>query len=646
MADAGSLLIQTPGSAPSVPAPATDDADYRLMVEAASDYAIFLLDTEGRVRSWNVGAQRIKGYEAHEIIGRHFSVFYPPEQLTRGWPEHELKMARLSGRFEDEGWRLRKDGTRFWANVVITRLITPAGEFRGFSKITRDLSERRRQEEQLRMSEERFRLLVESVKDYAIFMLDPAGRVISWNAGARRFKGYEANEIIGRHFSVFYPPEVQATGWPDEELRIARRDGSFEEEGWRLRKDGSRFWADVVITAVHDASGALRGFAKVTRDLTERRRVSSLEDEGRRISTFLAMLGHELRNPLAPISNALALMNRLKLDNPQLQLASDTISRQLRQMVRLVDDLLDVGRITSGKIRLEARPVDLKAVIAEALEAMSPLAADKSQRLEVEVEPDAMWTLGDRARLIQVLSNLLGNAIKFTPAGGHLHLRAGRRGDQAELSVRDDGPGIAPQDLQRIFNLFEQGEQDIARSQGGLGLGLSLVQQLVTLHGGEVAAFSKGLPGEGSEFVVRLPLGPAPVTPEKPAPACAQHDGRPFVLVVDDNQDAAQTMSALMDALGCRSAVRHDGITALAAIKQLAPDLVLLDIGLPGLSGLEVAERARAEIAHPPPLIAVSGYGQERDRQLSFEAGFFAHLTKPVDVEQLESLLTRLLGAR
>ncbi|OUM03657.1 PAS domain-containing hybrid sensor histidine kinase/response regulator [Variovorax sp. JS1663] len=647
MADAaGSVPVPLAGPSSSGTVPALDDADYRLMVEAVSDYAIFLLDPEGRVRSWNTGARRIKGYEAHEVIGRHFSLFYPAEQLARGWPEHELKMARETGRFEDEGWRLRKDGTRFWANVVITRLLGPGGEFRGFSKITRDLSERRRQEEQLRMSEERFRLLVDSVTDYAIFMLDPAGHVISWNAGARRFKGYEASEIIGRHFSVFYPPEVQATGWPAEELRIARRDGSFEDEGWRVRKDGSRFWANVVITAVYDASGVLRGFAKVTRDLTERRRVSSLEDEGRRISTFLAMLGHELRNPLAPISNALALMNRLKLDSPQLQLVNDTISRQLRQVVRLVDDLLDVGRITSGKIRLEARPVDLKDVIAEALEAMGPLAADKSQQLQVEVEPAAIWITGDRARLIQVLSNLLGNAIKFTPAGGHVHLRAGRQGEHAELSVRDDGPGIAPRDQQRIFNLFEQGEQDIARSQGGLGLGLSLVQQLVSLHGGEVAAFSKGVPGEGSEFVVRLPIGPAPATPEKPAPACTPHDGRPFVLVVDDNQDAAQTMSALMDALGCRSAVRHDGLTALEAIKQLAPDLVLLDIGLPGLSGLEVAERARAEIAHPPPLIAVSGYGQERDRQLSFEAGFFAHLTKPVDVEQLENLLTRLLDRR
>ncbi|VTU18050.1 Aerobic respiration control sensor protein ArcB [Variovorax sp. PBS-H4] len=616
------------------------------MVDAVGDYAIFLLDPSGAIRSWNTGARKIKGYEAHEVIGRHFSLFYPPEQLQRGWPDYELRVARETGRFEDEGWRVRKDGTRFWANVVITRLIDADGTFRGFSKITRDITERRREEEQLRMSEERFRLLVEGVKDYAIFMLDATGHVVSWNVGARRFKGYEAHEIIGRHFSTFYPPEAQATGWPDEELRIARRDGRFQDEGWRVRKDGSRFWAGVVITAVHDESGTLRGFAKLTRDLTEQRRVSSLEDEGRRISTFLAMLGHELRNPLAPISNALALMSREKLESRTLRLAHDTIARQLKQMVRLVDDLLDIGRITSGKIRLEAKPVDLKEVVAEAMEATAPAAEAKSQEVRPEVDEAPLWVTGDRARLIQVLCNLLGNAIKFTPAGGHVQVRAGREGGLAVLAVRDDGPGIPEQDIARIFNLFEQGEQDVARQQGGLGLGLSLVQQLVTLQGGDVAAYSRGVPGGGSEFVVRLPLSAPPVIVAREPADGAPVDGRPMVLVVDDNRDSADTMAELMELLGCRASVRHDGPTALDAIKRLAPDLVLLDIGLPGLSGLQVAERVRAEVANPPPLIAITGYGQERDRQLSFDAGFFAHLTKPVDADQLEDLLRRLLDRR
>jgi PAS domain S-box-containing protein len=644
MADAREAPLPPVAPPPALTEPG--DADFRLMVDAVGDYAIFLLDPDGVIRSWNNGARNIKGYEAHEVIGRHFSLFYPPEQLERGWPEHELEVARETGRFEDEGWRLRKDGTRFWANVIITRLIDAGGAFRGFSKITRDLTERRRDEEQLRMSEERFRLLVEGVKDYAIFMLDTTGHVVSWNVGARRFKGYEAHEIIGRHFSAFYPPEAQATGWPDEELRLARRDGRFQDEGWRVRKDGTRFWAGVMITAVHDETGTLRGFAKLTRDLTEQRRVSSLEDEGRRISTFLAMLGHELRNPLAPISNALALMAREKLESRTLRLAHETIARQLKQMVRLVDDLLDIGRITSGKIRLEAKPVDLKQVVAEAVEATAPGAEDKSQELKLEIDEAPLWVTGDRARLIQVLSNLLSNAIKFTPSRGHLRVRASRDGSRAVLAVRDDGPGIAARDIARIFNLFEQGEQDIARLQGGLGLGLSLVQQLVSLHGGDVAAFSRGVPGEGSEFVVRLPLASPPAVAERDRTDGAPLDSRPMVLVVDDNHDSAHTMAELMEVLGCRASVRHDGPAGLDAIKRLAPDLVLLDIGLPGLSGLQVAERVRAEVANPPPLIAITGYGQERDRQLSFDAGFFAHLTKPVDADQLEDLLKRLLDRR
>jgi PAS domain S-box-containing protein len=623
------------------------DADYRLMVEAVIDYAIFFMDPSGLVLSWNAGAKKIKGYEADEVIGRHFSMFYPPELLQRGWPEHELKTARLTGRFEDEDWRLRKDGTRFWANIIITRLDGPSGEFRGFSKITRDLSERRRQEESLRLSEERFRLLVEGVKDYAIFMLDVSGHVISWNAGAQQTKGYEASEIIGRHFSVFYPPEVAGRGWPDEELRRARRDGRFEDEGWRVRKDGSRFWANVVISALHDAGGTLRGFAKVTRDLTERRRISSLEDEGRRITTFLAMLAHELRNPLAPISNAVALLGREKLETPTQRLAHDTISRQLKQMVRLVDDLLDVGRITSGKIHLEAKPVDLANAVSEAVETASPAAVQKSHALQVELPEGGLWVSGDHARIVQVISNLLGNAVKFTPAGGHILVRAARDGNHAALSVRDDGPGVPPQDLQRIFNLFEQGEQDIARTLGGLGLGLSLVQQLVNMHGGEVSAFSTGVPGEGSEFVVRLPAVAAPLqlaTAE--AAAASPQSGRPMVLIVDDNRDAADTMALLVEALGYGASVAHDGLAAIDAVKRRAPAVVLLDIGLPGLSGLEVAARIRSEVADPPALIAVTGYGQEQDRQLSFDAGFFAHLTKPLDIEQLETLLRRLIDRR
>jgi PAS domain S-box-containing protein len=244
---------------------------HRLLVDSVQDYAIFALDTDGYILSWNAGAQRFKGYSADEIVGKHFSIFYPAAKVAERWPEHELREAARVGRFEDEGWRIRKDGTRFWANVVITALRGEAGELLGYAKVTRDLTERRAAEEALRLSEERFRLLVTSVKDYAIFMLDPNGRVATWNEGAQRAKGYEADEIIGKHFSIFYPAEKVAERFPEFELAEAVRQGRFEDEGWRIRKDGTRFWANVVITPLYDADHRLVGFGKVTRDLTERR---------------------------------------------------------------------------------------------------------------------------------------------------------------------------------------------------------------------------------------------------------------------------------------------------------------------------------------------------------------------------------------
>ncbi|WP_103349161.1 PAS domain S-box protein [Amycolatopsis sp. CA-128772] len=260
-----------------------DDDRFRLLVQGVLDYAIFMLDPEGHVMSWNAGAERIKGYAADEIIGRHFSVFYPAEDVAAGKPARELEIAVADGRLEDEGWRLRQDGSRFWANVVITALYDEQGELRGFGKVTRDVTERRAAEAALRESEERFRLLVQSVQDYAIFMLDTGGHIASWNTGAERIKGYAADEIIGRHFSVFYPAEDVAAGKPARELEIAVADGRLEDEGWRLRQDGSRFWANVVITALYDEHGRLHGFGKVTRDMTERRNAEQALRERRRL---------------------------------------------------------------------------------------------------------------------------------------------------------------------------------------------------------------------------------------------------------------------------------------------------------------------------------------------------------------------------
>ena len=338
----------------------------------------------------------------------------------------------------------------------------------------------------------------------------------------------------------------------------------------------------------------------------------------------------------------MALLERENSDSKALRATREIIGRQLRQLNRLVDGLLDVGRITSGKNELEARPVRFIEALHEAVEAVRPLTDRKSHVLDIHSADDP-WVIGDRARIIQILSNLIGNAAKFTPDDGRISVRVAAMPASTEVRVIDNGPRIAPQHLHKVFDLFFQGEQDMARSQGGLGLGLSLVQQLVVLHGGEVRVFSKGIQGEGNEFVIRLPAAPAPAPAagKSADPLTGKH-----VLVVDDNRDAAETMAMLLDALGYADSMAHDGLAGVKAIKAGAPDLVLLDIGLPGISGIEVARKIRAEMVNPSPLIAIAGYGQERDRdrEASFQAGFYEHMTKPVDIDKLVALLDRLLG--
>jgi PAS domain S-box-containing protein len=477
---------------------------FRQLVEGVQEYAIFMLDADGVVTSWNAGAQRILGYSADEITSQHFSVFYRKVDLLRGWPQYELQTAARSGRFEDEGWRVRKDGTLLWANVLITAVHDKAGVLRGFSKITRDLTEQRRREQQLKDSEENFRLMVEGVKDHAIFLLDPDGMVLSWNAGAERMHGFAADEVIGRSAAMFHTEEDIAANKPQTELAIARASGSSEDVGWRVRRDGSRFWADVTITALRDRDGLPRGFAQVTRDLSERRRVQELETEGQRITEFIAMLAHELRNPLAPIGNAVVLLERLG-STPELDWCAKLIGRQVKHLARLVDDLLDVSRITSGKIQVRREPVELGALVASALDSVRPMVAEAGHALEVSLPQEPLRIEGDPTRLTQVVVNLLTNATKYTPHGGLVRVTLEQGGSAAHLHVIDNGVGMSKQLIESAFDLFVQGDRTLDRSQGGLGIGLTLVKRIVQLHGGSVTATSAG-PGLGTEFVVSLPI--------------------------------------------------------------------------------------------------------------------------------------------
>jgi PAS domain S-box-containing protein len=616
-----------------------DESIYRLIVDQTKDYAVFALDPTGHIISWNLGAQRIKGYAPQEIIGRHFSMFYPREAIERQWPDHELAVATAEGRFEEEGWRLRKDGGRFWASVTITALRDAGGRLIGFSKITRDLTERKAHEEALRQSEERFRLLVEGVVDYAIYMLDPDGVISSWNAGAQRIKGYAREEVIGRHVSQFYTEEDRRAGRPGDELAVARREGRAEDEGWRVRKDGGRFWARVVVTALHDGDGRLRGFAKVTQDLTQRRHVQDLEKAARNVNEFIAMLAHELRNPLAPIRAAVQVMARLPPGDPGHDAMLHTIDRQGAQLARIVDDLLDITRVTRGAFVLERAPLDVAEPVRRAVETALPEIEARNQQLEVDVAEGGLRVEGDLHRLTQLLANLLNNSTRYTPPGGRIFVSAHAAEGSVVVRVRDTGRGIAPALIGRIFDMFVQGRAPLERVGGGLGIGLALARRIAELHHGSLDAHSAG-EGQGTELTLRLPALKEDRAAAEAPPAAVHAALAPRrVLVVDDNEDAAASLALLLQALGHESVVAKNGIEALRLAQEFHPQIVLLDIGMPGMDGYEVARRLRDLDTRPVRVVAVTGWGQAADRERSRAAGFDLHLVKPIDLQDLAQAL-------
>ena len=619
-----------------------NEARFRTLVQGVRDYAIFMLNPDGTVATWNEGAQRIKGYTAAEIIGSHFSRFYPREALERRFPEHELATATTEGRFEDEGWRVRKDGSLFWANVVITALRDESGRLVGFSKITRDLTERRRHENILRASEERFRLLVEGVIDYAIIMIDREGFITSWNAGAAHLNGFAPAEIVGRHFSRLYPHEEIQANKPWQDLIEAGKRGRTVSEGWRVRRDGTRYWSNNVIAALRETDDATRSYYMVTQDLTQRRHAESLAEAAHRTNEFIAMLAHELRNPLAPIRNAVALMGRKGLGDPVLESMRQTIDRQSVQLTRIVDELLDVNRVARGRFSVERVPIDLHDVLARAIEASRPLLDRHGHEFQMNVSQAPLPVKGDAMRLMQVFVNLLNNAAKYTPAGGRIRLDAELGDGEIIVRVHDNGRGIPSEALERVFELFMQVSPEPRGEQGGLGVGLALVRRIVELHGGRVVARSEG-EGMGSTFSVFLPLETQEV--ERPRKVSAPASvARPLrVLVVDDNRDAADSLKVLLESANQDVRVAYDGSSAVDLMQDFQPELVLLDIGMPHMDGYEAARLMRAmELETRPTLVALTGWGQASDKQSATAAGFDQHFTKPVNPDDLFGFIASL----
>ena len=490
-----------------------------LLVDSVRDYAILLLDGTGTITTWNAGAERLKGYTADEAIGRHFSMFYTDEDRARDRPGELLELARREGRSEDEGWRVRRDGTRFWASVVITAIRDPEGAVAGFGKVVRDLTARRMAEERLRQNAadlsaanvelEQFRRLVLSVRDYAIFLLDPGGHIATWNPGAERVKGYAAEEVIGRHFSMFYTDEDRARDHPAEELQIAAETGRYEEEGWRIRKDGSRFWAGVVLTAVRDEAGALLGYAKVTRDLSERRAAelavqeanARLQRTNRELDRFAAVAAHDLQEPLRTIagfSGLLAERHAQTLDETGRAFLAH-ITSGVTRMTRLVDDLLGYARAA------EPSGVSGDTALADAVGAVRAelQATIDAHRTSVDVQVAGDMHVHAETRDVEAaLRNLMSNAVKFADAAApRVVVRATLVDRDVRVEVIDNGIGIDPADRPRLFQPFQR--LTTASDQPGTGLGLAIAQRVIERNGGAIGVDS--VAGEGSRFWFTLP---------------------------------------------------------------------------------------------------------------------------------------------
>ncbi|GAC1551456.1 MAG: PAS domain-containing sensor histidine kinase [Beijerinckiaceae bacterium] len=585
---------------------------YELLVQGVVDYAIYMLDPEGRIASWNPGAYQIKGYTHEEIIGEHFSRFYTEEDRVAGLPEQALRTAAETGRFSAEAWRVRKDGSRFWAQVVIDALRDDKGRLIGFAKITRDISERHEAQLALLESERRFRLLVQGVTDYAIYMLDPEGRVTNWNLGAERIKGYTSDEILGQHFSRFYSREDLDRSVPQTALATAQREGRYEAEGWRLRKDGRRFWASVVIDAIRDEEGILIGFAKITRDVTERKEAQARLEESREqlfqsqkmeaVGQLTGGIAHDFNNLLQIVTGNLEILDRnLPEDSGRLRRAVQTAMLGAQRAATLTQRLLAFSR----RQTLDPKPIDVNQLVAR----MSDLLRRTlGEPIEIEtVLAGGLWRVeADPHQLENALLNLAVNARDAMPRGGKLTIEtANTRLDEAyarenvevtpgqyvAVCVTDTGFGMSRELLARVFEPFFT-TKEVGR---GTGLGLSMVYGFVKQSGGHVKLYSEEQ--HGTTVKVYLPRLFGPLRKEEVAPHISIPEGHQeeVILVVEDDDDVRAWSGGALRELGYSVLEAHDGPSALRTLDRAGRvDLLFTDVGLPGgMTGRELSDVAR-----------------------------------------------------
>ena len=600
-----------------------------LLVSSVADYAIFVLDVDGRIASWNRGAEKLKGYGAEEVVGRHLSIFFADDDSEDRSPDRELAIAVAAGQVENEGWLVRKDGSRFWANVIITALRDEAGALVGFGVVTRDLTERKRADDDLRESEERFRLLVSGVSDYAIFLLDPDGRVSSWNLGVERLKGYRADEILGRHFSQFYTQDDQRSGLPQSGFREAEANGRWENEGWRVRKDGSRFWADVVITALHGADGQLRGFAKVTRDLTERKqgedalrgileRERAAADQLRAVDAMrrelVTTVAHDLRGPVAVTEHLLDLLLDQwdELDDAQRRKKVERARGRVEALGALTDDVFDISLIDAGRLEVTEEHIDVGALIQRAVQRRRVTRRHRSDQRE----------RGGRCACGRRRGAHLAGA--HQPAqqcpevqprrtrrrvGGPIRTPCGDRRPRRRPGDRARGPG---EDLRPLHKVAPGGSHSRNRAR--------------SLHRSE--------PGRGSGGHGHRQLQPR--ARGRPSGSRSRRRRRHVrTVIIDDDPDHREVVRTLLERAGLGPVTEaQDGRTGLRAVEAAAPELVLLDIGLPGPSGLDILDEL-VRVAPAARIVILSNFPRSLHGETATARGAAGYVEKRVAMRDL-----------
>jgi PAS domain S-box-containing protein len=624
--------------------PLSDEQRFQYLIEGIRDYAIYMLDPNGVVSSWNTGAQRFKGYTAQEIVGRHFSRFYTAEDQAAGLPANALATALAEGKYESEAWRVRKDGTHFWASVVIDPIYDESGALLGYAKVTRDVTERKMAEDALRESEQRFRLLVQGVTDYAIYMLSPEGVVTNWNVGAERIKGYSHDEIVGSHFSRFYTPDDMAAGIPARALHTAVTAGRYEQEGWRVRKDATRFWAHVVIHAIRDEAGELVGFAKITRDLTEKRQAAVALEEANAalfqsqkmesIGQLTGGIAHDFNNLLSVLTSGLEVLHMRHQHSADTK-TFDSMRRAIDRGATLTQQLLAFAR--QQPLQAETRNVNK---LISGFESVLRRAGSPSIEFALELDPRVHNTVIDSARFESALLNLVVNARDAMPLGGRLTISSSNvslaeretgglpAGSYVKVAVGDTGTGMSPETLARAFEPFYT-TKEVGK---GTGLGLSQVYGFIKQSGGEVVI--RSVEHAGTTISIYLPAASGQDE------GAAQSDSE-LVLIVEDEPDLSDVAAALFISMGYNVVTANSAQEAIGLLANGDVGILFTDVIMPnGMNGIELANYARENYPDLKIMLA-SGYPLPALKLKHANLSQFAFVNKPYRLSDLARTLRK-----